>query len=60
MEIISHESVHAGFAYAKRIKKTPRDQHALSFDEEAVCYPSGAIAAAINRAVYKAGLHEQP
>lgn len=57
MEIISHESVHAGFAYAKRIKKTPWDQDALGFDEETVCYPAGAIAAAINRAIDKAGLY---
>lgn len=58
MEIICHEAVHAGFAYAKRVKRSPWNDKALEFDEEAVCYPAGAIAGAINRAIYKAGLHE--
>lgn len=57
MEIICHEAIHAGFAYAKRRQKSPWDHHALDFDEEAVCYPAGAIAAAINRAIHDAGLY---
>lgn len=48
MEIIVHESVHAGFAFAKR----HRGDFWLgpnAFDEENICYPAGAIAGAINR-----------
>lgn len=52
MEIISHEAVHAAFAYAKRIKRSPWDQQAQHFDEEAICYPAGRIAATINRALH--------
>lgn len=58
MEIICHEAVHAGFAYARRVKTHRWRDEALQLDEEAVCYPSGAIAAAINRALYRAGLFE--
>lgn len=47
MEVISHESVHAGFCYAKRVRRTPW-KAARDFDEEHVAYPAGSIAAAIN------------
>lgn len=56
MEIICHEAIHAGFAYAKRVRRSPWDAQARHFDEEAVCYPAGRIAGAINRALYKAGV----
>ncbi len=56
MEVISHESVHAGFCYAKRVKKTPWAA-AREFDEEEVAYPAGAIAAAINRFLFRKGLY---
>jgi hypothetical protein len=56
MEVVVHEAMHAGFAYAKR--------HARNFwvedgplDEESVCYPSGKIAAAINRFLHDKGLY---
>lgn len=58
MEIICHEAVHAGLAYAKRHKRTPWDEHIANFEEEALCYPSGKIAAEINRAIHDAGLYE--
>lgn len=58
MEIICHEAVHAGLAYAKRHRRAPWDEHIRHFEEEALCYPSGKIAAAINRAIFKAGLYE--
>ena len=52
MELIAHESVHAGICYAKR--------HARDFwvaegnlGEENIAYPSGKIAAAINRYMHK-------
>jgi hypothetical protein len=59
MEIICHEAIHAGFAFAKRKARSPWEAQALQFDEEAVCYPAGAIAAAINRALDKAGLYPE-
>lgn len=56
MEVISHEAVHAGFCYARRRAKDPwNDDRELG--EEHVCYPAGAIAAEINRFLYKSGLY---
>lgn len=56
MEIICHESTHAGLQWAKRAKRnfwcSPGE-----LDEENVCYPTGRIAAAINRFVWKKGLY---
>lgn len=56
MEIVSHESVHAGFAYAKRVQRNlwaaPGE-----LDEENVCYPAGRIAAAINSYLHDEGLY---
>lgn len=43
-EIITHEAVHAAYAYVKRIKKSPWDQDAKDFDEEEIAYPVGRIA----------------
>ena len=56
MEVISHEAVHAGFCYAKRVKRTPWDA-ARKFDEEEVAYPSGAIAKKINAFLYARKLY---
>lgn len=55
VEILMHESVHAGFAWAKRKQRSPWDAHAVELDEEAVCYPAGYIAEAILCALQKAG-----
>jgi hypothetical protein len=57
MEIVSHESVHAGFAYAKRLRRSPFVD-ALRLDEEAVAYPAGRIARSLNWWLHKHGLYE--
>lgn len=59
MEVISHEAVHAAFCYVKRKSRAPWDVHAKHMDEEAVAYPAGRIAAAINRTLHAAGLYER-
>jgi hypothetical protein len=56
MEVISHEAVHAGFAYAKRIGRTGFWVKASSLDEEDVCYPAGRVARAINIFLHERGL----
>jgi hypothetical protein len=58
MEVISHEAVHAGFCYEKRVRRNLFGK-ACDFDEERIAYPAGAIAAAINRFVYSKGLYER-
>lgn len=58
MEVICHEAVHAGMAYARRVKRSPWSE-ALDFDEEAVAYPAGRIAAAINRFLHDSGLYQE-
>lgn len=58
MEIISHEAVHAGYAYAKRVNLKNLWYGAKENDEELVCYPAGRIAAEINRKLHKAGLYK--
>lgn len=59
MDVICHEANHAGFYYFDRHHQTFwRDQGAHdSFDEE-VCYPTGRIAASINRFLHDKGLYE--
>jgi hypothetical protein len=47
MEILCHESVHAGFAYAKRVHKKDLWHNSKDLDEEDVCYPTGRIAGAL-------------
>jgi hypothetical protein len=56
MEVITHEAVHAGFAYAKRVQKNLW-AGADELDEENVCYPAGRIAAAINSFLHDQGLY---
>ena len=58
MEVISHESVHAGFCYAKRVRRTPWEA-ARDCDEEHVAYPAGSIAQAINHWCHKHGFYEK-
>jgi hypothetical protein len=58
MEIIAHESVHAGFAYARRIGKRTLFENALEFDEEEVAYPAGEIAAELNRVFHDKGFYK--
>lgn len=53
MEIICHESVHAGFSYAKRVGRIPFGNVVEDFDEELVCYPSGRVAQVVYDEVTK-------
>lgn len=57
MEIICHESMHAGFAYAKRVQRNLWAEP-WELDEEKVCYPAGRIAAEINRFLHDEGLYQ--
>lgn len=57
MEIITHESVHAGIAYEKRHRKDFWVDVG-NLDEENICYPAGRIAAAINRYLHDNNLYE--
>lgn len=59
MEVVSHESVHAGFAYAKRVKRRDLWHNARALDEEDVCYPAGRIASELNRWCHKRGYYER-
>lgn len=43
MRIITHESVHAGFCFAKRNARSWWDAQASEFDEEPIAYPAGEI-----------------
>ena len=57
MNIIAHESVHAGFAYAKRLGgRASWGGRALEFDEESVAYPAGLVAHAVNKCLWEAKL----
>lgn len=56
MEVITHESVHAGFCYARRLGRDPwNDERKLG--EEDIAYPAGRIAAGINRWLYDRELY---
>lgn len=57
MEIVAHESMHAGFAYAKRVNRDGFWVKASGMDEEDVCYPAGRIARKINLFLAKRGLY---
>jgi hypothetical protein len=56
METITHEAVHAGIAYAVRGRRSLWP--AGGNEDEGVAYPTGVIAAAINKHLYKAGLYD--
>ncbi len=47
MEVITHESVHAGYCFARRSKRAAWNHLALEFDEESVAYPAGKVARSI-------------
>lgn len=57
MEVITHESVHAACCFMKRKSRTPWADLAKVNDEEALAYPAGRIAAAINRVLHKHNLY---
>lgn len=44
MRVISHECVHAAYAFAKRKTRSWWDVQAQQLDEEAIAYPAGEIA----------------
>lgn len=44
MEILTHESVHAGISYAKRTKKRNLWHDPMAMNEEQIAYPVGRIA----------------
>lgn len=58
MRIISHESVHAAFAFANRKSRAWWDQEAKKNDEEAIAYPVGEIASGIVTFLIRAKLLE--
>jgi hypothetical protein len=59
MEVICHEATHAGFAFFNRHKRDYWVKRANNdFNEEDVCYPTGLIAASINRFLYDKGLYK--
>lgn len=59
MEVMAHESVHAAYAYVKRLEPPVAwARHAKHFDEEEIAYPAGRIAAEINRELWDAGVHK--
>lgn len=47
MKVITHESVHAAFAFANRKSRAWWDKEAKSNDEESIAYPVGEIASGI-------------
>lgn len=56
MEIITHEACHAGIYFAERSRhRWPYQEHAPS---EAICYPTGRIARAINKFLHDKGLYQ--
>lgn len=56
-EIIAHESVHAGFAYAKRMGSKSR-WYDSDNEEEEVCYAAGKIASAVNHVLHQQELYK--
>ena len=59
MGVITHECVHAAFAYANRTKaRNPWAHFADRLDEELVCYPAGVIARLVVTALRDSGMFE--
>lgn len=56
MEYICHESVHAAYAYAKRVTRKDLWCRAHDLDEEELAYLTGVIASEVVRAINQAGL----
>ena len=49
MEILSHEAVHAGYAYAQRVGTHSPWHNAFDLDEEHLAYPTGRVACEVLR-----------
>ena len=58
MEVITHESIHAGCRYASRATLTSQRPFIGDDPEERICYPSGIIAARINTLLERHGMYE--
>lgn len=58
MECITHESVHAGFCFAKRHRRDFWVKQSEDFCEEDVCYPAGRIAKRINAFLHDGGWYQ--
>jgi hypothetical protein len=56
MEIITHESVHAGFAIAKRRVRDPW-RHLFKDPEEWVAYPAGIVATKVLQELRQSGIY---
>lgn len=56
MEVITHESAHAGFAYYRRLGRNMFGEASEPL-EEGIAYPVGRIAAEINRFCYRLKLY---
>jgi len=56
MEVVVHESIHAGFAYAARQNRREWSK-GDAMDEEEVCYPAARIASCLNRWLYDHDLY---
>jgi hypothetical protein len=56
-EILTHEAVHAGFCYEKRVRRNVFGKAVGDFDEERIAYPAGAIAAGINDFLHRHKLY---
>lgn len=52
-EIVTHEAVHAGFCYTKRVRRNHWSDKAKEFDEEGIAYPAGLAAARLNELYWK-------
>lgn len=56
MEIVTHEAVHAAYAYEKR-RRRKMWANAADLDEENIAYPAGILATAINRFMHDRDLY---
>jgi hypothetical protein len=59
MECITHESVHAGFAFAARHRRDFWVPQPQDYCEEDVAYPAGRIAKRINAFLHDNGLYSK-
>lgn len=60
-EIITHESVHAAFAFSRRTRRRnlPWRDHITDHPEEEIAYPAGAIAQDITSKLYELDLFQK-
>lgn len=56
VEIVAHEAVHAGYAYARRQRRDIFGDVFEDLDEERVAYPAGRILAGLSRFLHEAEL----